>query len=148
MKKIPFLPNRYYHIKNCANNNEYLFYEDKNYRHFLRLYKRHVSKTADLIAYCLLENRFEMLVRIKDDTELPERFKERIHQPFSNMFNAYTKGMNSLYGRNGSLFQEHFKREEIQSSGVAFAIAEIKLLPSVFPKSKFLCKVTEYSVST
>ncbi len=38
-----------------------------------------------------------------------------LYQPFSNMFNAYTKAFNKKYNRVGSLFQKHPKRIRISN---------------------------------
>ncbi|MEI6678378.1 MAG: hypothetical protein WCL21_07205 [Mariniphaga sp.] len=38
----------------------------------------------------------------------------RIHQPFSNLFNAYSKAFNKRYHRTGSLFEHPFKRKLIE----------------------------------
>jgi len=55
----------YYHIYNRGNNGENIFFEERNYHHFLKLYARHVAPVADTYAYCLLRNHFHVLVRIK-----------------------------------------------------------------------------------
>jgi putative transposase len=34
---------------------------------------------------------------------------------FSNLFNAYTKSINKMYGRTGSLFEKNFRRIEVDS---------------------------------
>ena len=70
---------------------------------------------ADIYAYCLLKNHFHIVLRIKDKNELPEKFKEKIHLPFSNLFNSYSKSINKAYNRTGSLFQEHLQRNRIEN---------------------------------
>lgn len=65
-----------------------------------------------------MPNHFHFILKIKERKNLPEKIKSRkrgIHQPFSNLFNAYTKAYNKKYGRSGSLFQEHLKRIEIKN---------------------------------
>ena len=103
-----------YHIFNRGNNRENIFIEDKNYFYFLVLLKKHILPIADIYAYCLLKNHFHILLKIKDSKEIPPKFKENPHQPFSNMFNAYAKAINKMYSRRGSLFQEHLKRKRIK----------------------------------
>jgi hypothetical protein len=68
-KPVPLQYDRYYHICNRGNNRENLFVEDRNYRHFLKLYARYVAPVADTYAYCLLKNHFHVLVRIKTVAE-------------------------------------------------------------------------------
>ncbi|MEH6765801.1 MAG: transposase [Aequorivita antarctica] len=103
-----------YHIFNRGNNKENIFIEDKNYIYFLQLLKKHILPIADIYAYCLLKNHFHVLLRIKDENDISQKYIERPHQAFSNMFNSYTKAINKAYCRSGSLFQEHLKRKRIK----------------------------------
>ena len=66
----------------------------------------------------MLPNHYHLLIRIKDIDSLPREYisgKKKIHQPFLNLFNAYTKAFNKEYNRTGSLFQEHLHRIKINS---------------------------------
>jgi len=47
------------------------------------------------------------------DTGIEELVAKRISKQFSNLFNAYTKAFNNMYGRMGSLFIPRFKRKQI-----------------------------------
>lgn len=62
-----------------------------------------------------MKNHFHLVVKIKSSSELIENNKseDKLSQPFSNLFNAYTKAVNKKYGREGSLFKVRFKRERI-----------------------------------
>ncbi len=116
MKHVPFEIEKYYHVFNRGNNKENIFIEADNYYYFLKLIKKYLLPIADLYGYCLLPNHFHLVLRIKDAEFLPEKIKNgkaKIHQPFSNLFNAYSKAINKKYNRLGSLFQEHLKRIEI-----------------------------------
>ncbi len=124
----------YYHIFNRGNNRENIFFEERNYRHFLQLYARHVEPVADTYAYCLLRNHFHLLVRIKREEEQGvqggETFGDKKtfgvfnqtpkvflspSQQFSNFFNAYAKAINKAYERTGSLFERPFERIPVES---------------------------------
>ena len=50
---------QYYHIYNRGNNGENLFFEERNYPYFLKLYAHHILPVADTYAYCLLRNHFQ-----------------------------------------------------------------------------------------
>jgi putative transposase len=108
-KPVPLEYGQYYHIYNRGINRERIFVEERNYRHFLRLYASHVGPVVDTVAYCLLPNHFHFLVRIK---ELPGSRTDlkRPSQCFSNLFNAYAKAFNKAYERTGGLFQRPFGR--------------------------------------
>ncbi|GAB1415857.1 hypothetical protein MASR2M117_12630 [Paludibacter sp.] len=102
-----------YHIFNRGNNKENIFIEEKNYIYFLALLKKYVLPIADVYAYCLLKNHFHLIVKIKDIDSLTPKQNENLHQAFSNMFNSYTKSINKMYCRRGSLFQECFHKKRI-----------------------------------
>jgi len=105
----PLEPGKYYHIYNRGNNGENLFIVERNYAYFLNLYARHIEPVAETFAYCLLRNHFHLLVRIRE--QRPAR--SQVSQAFSNLFNAYTKSINSAYRRSGSLFEKPFQRIEV-----------------------------------
>lgn len=118
MKQESFNPSQFYHIFNRGNNKENIFISEANYSYFLKLIKKYLLPVCDIYAYCLLPNHFHFIIRIKDNDELPENIKNgerKLHQPFSNLFNAYTKAINKKHNRIGSLFQEHLKRIKIDN---------------------------------
>ncbi len=110
----------HYHIYNRGNNREDIFIEERNYGHFLNLYIKYIEPVADTLAYCLLQNHFHLMVRIKSETEINlwqdsqlEVLKIKNINPsrrFSDFFNSYAKAINHAYGRTGSLFQHPFGR--------------------------------------
>jgi len=115
LEKDVFEAGQYYHVYNRGNNGEDIFIEERNYNYFLEKFKKYILPIADVYAYCLLKNHFHIVLRIKDKINLPEKFKERIHLPFSNLFNSYSKSINKAYDRTGSLFQEHLQRNRIEN---------------------------------
>lgn len=118
MKQESFNPSQFYHIFNRGNNKENIFISEANYSYFLKLIKKYLLPVCDIYAYCLLPNHFHFIIRIKDNDELPENIKNgerKLHQPFSNLFNEYTKAINKKHNRIGSLFQEHLKRIKIDN---------------------------------
>lgn len=117
-KPVPLAYGVYYHIYNRGNNREDIFFEERNYRHFLNLYAKYIEPVADTYAYCLLPNHFHFLVRIKDEETLTVIETLRVlvpSQQFSNLFNAYAKAINKAYGHTGSLFENPFGRIRIDS---------------------------------
>jgi putative transposase len=77
--------------------------------------KKYLLPIADVYAYCLLKNHFHIVLKIKEEEELPEKFKGKVHLPFSNLFNSYAKSINTSYNRTGSLFQEHLQKNRIEN---------------------------------
>src|SRR5690242_8912111 len=96
---------RYYHIHNRGNNRENTFIEERNYRYFLMLYANQIQPIADTYAYCLLRNHFHIMLRIKDESEMPKMsdFSEKSDisemptRAFAAFFTAYTKAINKAY---------------------------------------------------
>ena len=107
----------YYHIYNRGNNKESIFKDELNYAYFLKLWRKYISPIADTYAYCLLDNHFHSMIRIKEDVAIkPKESLGRMNLPeqqFANFFNAYAKGINSRYSRTGKLFEERFNRKLI-----------------------------------
>lgn len=104
-----------YHFYNRGNNKENIFKEERNYNYFLQLVKKYVLPVSEIYSYCLMKNHFHIVLKIKEKDELPEKYKEKIHLPFSNLFNTYTKSINKAYNRTGSLFQEHPKKNTVEN---------------------------------
>lgn len=130
MNPAPLQPGLYYHIFNRGNNRENLFFEERNYGYFLKLYARHICPVADTFVYCLMGNHFHLLLRVKTEEEYLQSIKTFQNsgsdinirnktfdpsQHFSNLFNAYSKAINKTYGRTGSLFEERFRRIPVTS---------------------------------
>ncbi len=112
-KPIPLEYGQRYHIYNRGNNREAIFFAERNYHHFLRLYAKHIMPIADTYAYCLLRNHFHFLVRIKTVAEIQPLKISSPSQQFGNLFNAYTKSMNKVYRRTGSLLEKPFGRAAV-----------------------------------
>jgi hypothetical protein len=71
----PLLYDTYYHIYNRGVNGEDVFFEERNYDLFLRLFEKHLSPVVDLFGYCLLRNHFHITTRIKSEEEILETRK-------------------------------------------------------------------------
>ena len=128
---IPLLPDNVYHIFNRAVGNEKLFREEDNYRYFLTKMQQHILPVADILAYSLLPNHFHLLVQIKnaDNIIYYYEFKKNkkfvvgtdladfVMEQFSNWLNGYTKAINKVYDRKGSLFIDYLKRSQVNKDG-------------------------------
>ena len=109
---VNFQPGAFYHVFNRGNNKEDIFIEDRNYFFFLNLMSKHLTTICDGYSYCLLKNHFHILLKFKEKEQLSSSYQDNnhLHQPFSNLFNSYTKSINKAYERTGSLFQEHLHK--------------------------------------
>ena len=116
----------FYHIYNRGNNSEKIFFSEENYAYFLKLLTKYIFPVADIYAYCLLNNHFHILVRIKEKNEIEinklkfstvEKPKEvSASRQFSHFLNAYSQAVNKKYAGTGSLFEKRFERKRISDN--------------------------------
>ena len=146
MNQDVFEPGAFYHIYNRGNNQENIFIEERNYSYFLKLVWKYIVPIANIYAFCLLRNHFHLLVQIREESRLPERYQAKPYLGFSHLFNSYTQSINKMYQRNGSLFQEHLKRKRIEDEKYLIQlIAYIHLNPV---KHKFSDNFQTYPYSS
>ncbi len=146
MAQENFNPDNIYHVFNRGNNKENMFFEQKNYYYFLNLIEKYLLQISDIYCFCLLKNHFHILLKIKNENEIPEKYKSKIYLPFSHLFNAYTKSINKAYNRTGSLFQEHLhKNIVLDEEYLLQLVAYIHLNPV---KHKFTDNYKNYQFSS
>jgi putative transposase len=126
---LALVPDGEYHIFGRAVGAERLFREPGNYKFFLSSYQKYLSPIAGTFSYSLLPNHFHLLLRVKEEYTLLKYYNEMkrnkkqssdmlpefIMEQFSNLLNSYTKTINGLYGRKGSLFIDYLRRVEVKS---------------------------------
>jgi REP element-mobilizing transposase RayT len=77
----------YYHIYNRGINGVNIFENEANKVYFLKQFSRYLSDKVSVLAYCLMNNHFHLLIRL--DSE-----EKEVTQAFSNLFNSYAKAFN------------------------------------------------------
>jgi REP element-mobilizing transposase RayT len=112
--KLVLEEGRYYHVYNRGNNRCKLFYEDRNYDYFLRLYEKYISLIAETYAWVLMGNHFHFLIKVKNDLNSNGKKLDPSRQ-FAHLFNAYAQAINKSIGRTGTLFEHTFERKEVTS---------------------------------
>ena len=173
----PLEEGKIYHIYNCGNNGDNIFFEEKNYTYFLNKYAKHVAPFVDTFAYCLLKNHFHFLIRPKNRNEIvfdllsqKSEFKNLkdfseienqknidnnrglhstehfISKKFSDLFNGYSKGMNKVYGRTGSLFENPFHRKLINHD--KYLTTMVRYIHNNPVKHGFVTDISEYPHSS
>ncbi|TZF82037.1 hypothetical protein FW774_15180 [Pedobacter sp. BS3] len=113
-----FEEGQYYHVYNRTVNQELLFRTDNNYSFFLKKYDKYLSPVINTYTYCLLNNHFHLLIRVKSDLDLkafrrstnPQSTHEIISRQFRKFFQSYAMAFNKQQNRVGTLFQTPFKR--------------------------------------
>lgn len=126
----PLLPSETYHLFSRAVGNEKIFIEERNYAYFLQKLASHTSDIANILTYSLLPNHFHIVVKIKPFECVAEHFEmvkkkpidplstnipDFIMERFSNFLNSYTKSLNKMYMRKGSLFMDYVKRSKVEN---------------------------------
>ncbi len=106
-RKILFRKEGYYHIYNRGANKNKIFFEEDNYIYLLRNLKKYsVNYSFSVISYCLMPNHYHFLLRQDSESEL--------NISIGYLFNTYTKAINKMYKRSGTLFQGNFKVLEVE----------------------------------
>lgn len=108
---MKFETGHFYHLYNRSNNKELLFKNEENYRYFLRKFKVRFEEYLSVYAYCLMPTHFHFLIRV--ETKEVNELRKQIGIQLS----AYTKAINKVFDRNGSLFQSHTKAKLINNRG-------------------------------
>ena len=97
----------YYHIYNRGINSDVIFRDEYNMTYFLKLLGKYLNDKSKIIAYCLMDNHFHLIIKVIDE--------DTITKAFSNLFNSYAKAYNKQQNRTGSLFEKHFKRKRLRT---------------------------------
>ena len=106
MKLEKLEKDHYYHIFNRGINSSIIFQNEDNMAYFLSLIDKHLIEKVNILAYCLMNNHFHLIVKIIEEESL-------VSQAFSNLLNAYAKAFNKQQNRTGSLFEKHFRRKRL-----------------------------------
>ncbi len=131
---MKLLPEECYHIYNRGNNRQLLFYNQENYKLFLRLIKKYLVPNCDILAFCLMPNHFHFLVRANAKSNLPYD-KDLARSAASHLapllrlscfskglqllLSTYAKTMNKRYHRTGSLFTQNTRIKRTSSEALS-----------------------------
>ena len=116
----PITEGQYFHIYNRGVNSEDLFKEKRNYYFFLEQYKFYCGDVLETLAYALLKNHFHLLVRIKENVEVPRKdgkgmFRMNASKQLGHLFNSYAQSINKAHQRTGPLFESPFERKLVDN---------------------------------
>ena len=106
-----------YHIYNQGNNRQKIFYDDKDYITFLKLYRELISDNCETLCYCLMPNHFHFLVYATDKSVETKKLGAIQIQNLSNgyrlLLSKYAQIINEKRQSSGSLFRQKTKAKEI-----------------------------------
>ncbi len=115
---VPLLNGKYFHLYNKGIDGITLFHKKEDFNYFLKKYNKYIPLIAETFSYCLMNNHFHFLIKIKESEKIPLISNKKRYDPsrqFSHLFNAYSKWFNYKYGRKGPLLERPFKRKLIES---------------------------------
>jgi REP element-mobilizing transposase RayT len=98
-------PGLFYHICNRAVGNEQLFRHFFDYNDWMMDLEKIILPVANLHAYCILDNHYHLLVRIRECTN-GMAFSKSVNR----LQSIHAKRFNYKYQRKGSLFISPFNR--------------------------------------
>ena len=140
------IPDETFHIYNQGNNQETVFYEDADYRAFLKLFRKFVYPHAKVLAWCLMPNHFHFLIHATEDSAKLKQIGNIEVGELSNGFrlleSQYAHYINKKHARSGSLFRQKTKAKPMSEGDIhyeftAFIIfIRILLLPGWLQKWK------------
>jgi len=129
-----FESGKYYHVYNRTNNKEDLFKDDLDKMVFLNKIKSYSEGYFDVVAYCLLENHFHLLIKVHPIQSIISHLKrffefelsaaqnsflsapdesslnQTVVSQLRSLFISYTIGINKKHNRKGNLFNRSCKR--------------------------------------
>ena len=118
------IPDETFHIYNQGNNQETVFYEDGDYRAFLKLFRKFVYPHAKVLAWCLMPNHFHFLIHAtKDSSKLKQIGNIEVGE-LSNGFrlleSQYAHYINNKHARSGSLFRQKTKAKPMSEGDIHY----------------------------
>jgi REP element-mobilizing transposase RayT len=125
-------PDSYYHIYNRGINSCPIFQNEENQRFFLNKFYHYLHEVCDVYAFCLMQNHFHFLIKIKPNEELLKFAKKNIKSALeketglhsiSNIFSkqmgkfisCFSQSYNKINNRHGALLESPFKRIKIDT---------------------------------
>lgn len=102
-------PSNIYHVMLRGINRQQLFFDEEDYRYFIRLLDRFKMPCGyTLHAYCLMGNHVHLLIQ-----EGNQEGADSIGEVFKRIGGSFVYWYNLKYERVGHLFQDRFKSEPV-----------------------------------
>jgi len=126
----------YYHVVNRGIGRQILFEDEEDHTRFLETLRRYLKEEPfELIAYCLMENHFHLLLHTEENLE---RIMKRLSCSYAYYFNE-------KYEREGHLFQDRFRSEPITDD--TYLLAAVRYIHNN-PLKAGICSREEYPWSS
>jgi hypothetical protein len=135
-----FEPHDFYHVYNNGNNNQPIFFNRNNYLYFLKRVRAEWMPFCDMLAYCLLPNKFDFLLTPNNGAceniilKGKEMHMQQLSKTIGKTLSSYTQTINGEKNRTGNLFQKKTKAKNLNA----------EFDPSGLPKSDLLLNYLDY----
>lgn len=127
-----------YHIMLRRINKENIFEDEEDHEKFIQILERYKEKTDyKLYAYCLMGNHIHMLIRIKD---------ANLGNLMKKITVSFVVWYNKKYLRTGSLFQERYKSEPVETK--SYFLGVLRYIHQNPTKAKIVTKLKDYKWSS
>lgn len=117
-----FVRGEYYHVYNRGNNQQRIFFSEKNYLFFLQKIRDQLTPRADFLAYCLMPNHFHFILRANEEglRERPSfggKPMQELAYRIGILLSSYSQAINKQNSTTGSLFQQKTKAKSLMETG-------------------------------
>lgn len=107
-------PDECYHIYNRGNNQQTIFFSERNYLFFIKKIREQLFPCADIISYCLMPNHFHIIIHANNRSIIERKsFGGKPMQEFAYriglLLSSYSQAINKQNKTSGSLFQQKTK---------------------------------------
>jgi len=130
----PIKVGNYYHIYNRGAGKRDIFRSHHDFSEFIQKYYYYLFPSIQTFAWCLLNNHFHALIRIRTHAEQADLFREILeffesdnlhgrldpaNKPYnasrqlSHLMNSYTRYFNKKYDSSGTLIEGPLKRKRV-----------------------------------
>lgn len=141
-----YVSDSYYHIYSRGINKQELFKENADYKYFIKLFERYLSKepiaiktggfypnfldNIEIAAYCLMSNHFHILIYQKN-----ARYLEKLMRSIMTSYSMY---FNLKYRHTGPVFESRYKSVRIdQEKYLQHITRYIHLNPRLWQRYKY-----------
>ena len=142
MKTDHLFDDHIYLISNHAVARNPIFCDEKVIAHFKKSMQKYLSPICNIINYCLQDNEFQLLVKLKSRAEFEQFYNEHkrkkstremdvpestyiFSQEMSNMQVSLVKHVNKRFGRTGGLMAGRFRRQLVESADELQSISKM-----------------------
>ena len=127
-----------YHVMVRGINKRKIFHEDADYKRFIGILRQCKELSGfKLLAFCLMENHFHLLIKTED---------EDLGLTMQRICSRYALWFNNKYERVGHLFQNRFKSEPVNDEKYFFTV--IRYIINNPVKAKICNNYYEYKYSS